>query len=73
MVSQHLSNLSIEQLKTLVISIVDERLKQHNVIQEKLNKQQLQELFNSIDSHICNPPNSAPSTLQLLQEDRDQS
>ncbi|MCG5059104.1 MAG: hypothetical protein KA714_14250 [Limnoraphis sp. WC205] len=73
MVSQHLSNLSIEQLKTLVISIVDERLKQHNVIQEKLNKQQLQELFNSIDSQIWNPPNSAPSTLQLLQEDRDQS
>lgn len=72
MLPQPLSNLSIEQLKRLVISIVDERLSQHQVIQKTPNQQQLQELFNSIDSHIWNPPSSAPSTLQLLQEERHQ-
>jgi hypothetical protein len=72
MLQKSLSNLSIEQLKSLVFSIVDERLMQHKVIQETLNQQQLKERFDSIDSHIWNPPTSAPSTLQLLQEDRHQ-
>jgi hypothetical protein len=52
--------------------MVDERLTQYKVIQETPNQQQLKEIFDSIDSHIWNPPNSAPSTLQLLQEDRHQ-
>jgi glycogen synthase len=56
MLPQPLSNLSIEQLKSLVISIVDERLSQHQVIQKTPEQQQLQEIFNSIDSHIWNPP-----------------
>jgi hypothetical protein len=72
MLQKSLSNLSIEQLKTLVFSMVDERLTQYKVIQETPNQQQLKEIFDSIDSHIWNPPNSAPSTLQLLQEDRHQ-
>jgi hypothetical protein len=72
MLQKSISNLSIEQLKTLVFSMVDERLTQYKVIQETPNQQQLKEIFDSIDSHIWNPPSSAPSTLQLLQEDRHQ-
>jgi hypothetical protein len=68
MLKQPLSNLNFEELKTLIVSIVDERLREQKIIKQSSNQHQLTEIFKSIDSHIWNPPNSVPSTLQLLQE-----
>ena len=62
--------LNFEELKTLIVSIVDERLREQKIIKQSSNQHQLTEIFKSIDSHIWNPPNSVPSTLKLLQEDR---
>ncbi len=65
-------NLDLEQLKNLIREIVDERLKQQKVIFSKPDQQQLKQVFQSIDNHIWKPPSGVPSTLEMLQEDRNQ-
>ncbi len=44
------------------------KLNQSQSRQKPLNKQQLETLFASIDSHLWTPPNNTPSTL--IREDR---
>lgn len=69
MLSETISNLNLEQLKSLIISIVDERIEQKQNSPSTPNRKQLQEIFNSIDAHIWIPPSSTPSTLEILQEE----
>jgi hypothetical protein len=64
------TNLNLEELEKLIIAIVDERLKQQKVRLSSPNQQELQQIFQSIDEHIWKPPASAPSTLEMLQQER---
>jgi hypothetical protein len=72
MLTQSISNLNLEQLHNLIITIVDQRLKRHQNTQINPSKQELEQIFRSIDQNIWTPPSDAPSTLEMLQEERNQ-
>ncbi|MDF5725278.1 MAG: hypothetical protein PUP91_33475 [Rhizonema sp. PD37] len=61
-------DMTVNELKAIIASIVDEQLRN----KEKLgDKRSLQEIFDSIDRHRWTPPLGAKSSLELLREDRD--
>lgn len=72
MITTPLSSLSLEDLQTLIISIVDDRLTKKYIVKQMPSQQKLQEIFSSIDLNIWIPPVSVPSTLEILQEERNQ-
>jgi hypothetical protein len=63
------TDMTVDELKTLITEIVDERLRNS---EPKREKRSLQEIFNSIARHRWTPPPGAKTSLELLREDRDQ-
>lgn len=61
-------DMTINELKALIASVIDERL--HNKEQSG-EKRSLQEIFDSIERYRWTPPPGAKSSLELLREDRD--
>ncbi|MBE9225559.1 hypothetical protein IQ264_09015 [Phormidium sp. LEGE 05292] len=63
--------MTVEEFKTLVYDLVDERLQHWKKPENPVPKRSLQEILNSIDRHRWTPPPGAKSTLEMLREDRD--
>jgi hypothetical protein len=61
-------DMTVDELKAMITSIVDERLRNK---EKPGDKRSLQEIFDSIDRHRWTPPPGAKSSLELLREDRD--
>jgi hypothetical protein len=61
-------DMTVDELKAMIASIVDERLRNK---EKPGDKRSLQEIFDSIDRHRWTPPPGAKSSLELLREDRD--
>lgn len=81
---QRVADLTVSEFKTLIAQVLDDRLKngqqqqgaveslqKEQKLQPAVGKRSLQEVFDSIDSHIWTPPNGTPSTLEMIREDRD--
>ncbi|MFB2881317.1 hypothetical protein [Floridanema aerugineum] len=68
---KRVSDLTIEEFKTLVYDLVDERLQHWQPTQKPVKKRSLKEILDSIDRHRWTPPPGAKSTWEMLREDRD--
>lgn len=66
MSTQRVADMTIDELKRFVTRIVDEKLHR-----SPKDPRSLQEVLESIDSHLWTPPSGAKTTLELLREDRD--
>jgi len=62
------TDMTVDELKALIVEIVDERLRNK---EQRSEKRSLQEIFDSVDRHRWTPPPGAKSSLELLREDRD--
>lgn len=61
-------DMTVDELKAMIATVVDERLRNK---EQRGEKRSLQEIFDSIDRHRWTPPPGAKSSLELLREDRD--
>lgn len=68
---KRVADLTIEEFKALMSEIIDERLRLWQQPQPVVDKEALKKTFESIDRHLWTPPPGAPSTLEMLREDRD--
>lgn len=68
METKRVTDMTVEELKALIVEVVDERLRNKK---QRSEKRSLQEIFDSIDRHRWTPPPGAKSSLELLREDRD--
>ena len=68
METKRVTDMTVDELKALIVEIVDERLRNK---EQRSEKRSLQEIFDSIDRHRWTPPPGAKSSLELLREDRD--
>ncbi len=64
--TKRVADMTINDLKTFVTQVVDEKLQP-----APKDPRSLQEVLESIDRHMWTPPLGAKSTLELLREDRD--
>ncbi|WP_013323267.1 hypothetical protein [Gloeothece verrucosa] len=71
MKAQNISQLTLEELTALITKLVDERISQVQHPLQAIDQEHLKKLFRSIDNHMWTPPADAPSTLELLRQDRD--
>ena len=68
METKRVTDMTVEELKALIVEVVDERLRNK---EQRSEKRSLQEIFDSIDRHRWTPPPNAKTSLELLREDRD--
>jgi hypothetical protein len=68
MAAERIADMTLDELKVLVNKPVDERIQQ---LYRPKDPRSLEEILDSIDQHMWTPPPGAPSTLELLREDRD--
>ena len=68
MENKRVTDMTVEELKALIVEVVDERLRNK---EQRSEKRSLQEIFDSIDRHRWTPPPGAKTSLELLREDRD--
>ncbi|MBO3462900.1 hypothetical protein G4P69_30345 [Aetokthonos hydrillicola CCALA 1050] len=61
--------MTVEELKALIIDIVNERLSSKE--QAPQDNRSVKEILESIERHRWTPPPGSKSTLELLREDRD--
>jgi len=69
MLTNKVSDMTIEELNEFVEQIVDRRLQLQTA--KLSDKRSLDEIFASIDANRWTPPPDAKSSLELLREDRD--
>lgn len=68
MAAQRVSDMTLDDLRTFVEEVVDHRLQ---VLLKPADGRTIEEINESIRRNRWTPP-GAPSTLELLREDRDQ-
>ena len=69
MTTQKIADMTVDELKTLISEVVQEQLLLFP--KRTMDKQKLQELFDSIDRNRLTLPPGSPSTTELLRGDRD--
>ena len=68
MVTNPLSDMTVEELNALVEEMIDRRLQ---YLLKPQDHRSTSELLDIIDQHRINLPENAKSSLELLREDRD--
>lgn len=71
MTAKQVAELTVEELKTIIIEVVDARLKNSQNQKNSQNKRPVREVLDSIASHRWTPPPGSPSVVEMLREDRD--
>lgn len=66
-----IADLTIDELRALIASVVDERMRYWRQPEPVIDKVALKKTLESIDSHMWTPPPGSRSTLEMLREDRD--
>ena len=69
METKRVTDMTVEELKALIVEVVDERLR--NKEQPSRDNRSVKEILESIERHRWTPPPGSKSTLELLREDRD--
>jgi len=65
---ERVGDMTLEELKALIETTVDQRMRKVRTLGGKRN---VREVLDSIDKHLWTSPPGTPSTLELLREDRD--
>jgi hypothetical protein len=68
MTPQRITDMTVEELHSLIEQVVDQRLRE---ISRPQSSRSLREVLDSVDRHRWTPPPGAKSSLELLREDRD--
>jgi hypothetical protein len=68
MASQHVSEMTLDELKAWVDAQVDRRMQER---MHPLDSRSIREINDSIRRNRWTPPKDAPSNLELLRQDRD--
>ena len=71
MTSKQAAELTIEELKSMILEVVDARLKNSQNQKNPQNKRSVREVLDSIASHRWTPPPGSPSVVEMLRGDRD--
>ena len=66
-----IADLTIDELRALISSVVDERMRYWRQPEPVIDKVALKKTLESIDRHMWTPPPGAPSVVEMLREDRD--
>ncbi len=69
METKRVTDMTVEELKALIVEVVDERLR--NKEQPRRDNRSVKEILESIERHRWTPPPGAKTSLELLREDRD--
>jgi hypothetical protein len=68
MENERIGDMTLEELKALIESTVDQRIRK---IRKPQSSRSIDEINASIREHRWTPPPGSPSVLELLREDRD--
>ena len=71
MTIQTISEMTLDELKALITQTVDQRLSKKTLLERSDDRRSKQEVLESIRRNRWTPPPGAPSTLEMLREDRD--
>jgi hypothetical protein len=83
MASATIGNMTVEELKRLILDLMEERRQEYMFgyfdsaeadameTDEMPDKRTLQEVFESIEGNRWTPPPETPSPSQMIREDRD--
>ena len=69
MVAAKIVDMTVDELKSLIVQVVDERLP--NFWQKSKDTRSIEEVLASMDRWRWTPPPGSPTTTKLLREDRD--
>ena len=67
-----IADLTVDELKALIASVVDERMQYWRQPEPVIDKVALKKLMDSIDSHRWTPLPGSPTLSQMIIEERDQ-
>lgn len=72
MTTQTIKDMSFEELKTLIQTVVEARLKLSPTPKKQITPERLQEIFDSIDRNRWIAPAGSPTLSQMILEEREQ-
>ena len=68
MATENVADLTMQELREVVRTMIDERLK---TWPRPSDPRSTREILESIERNMWTPPTGSPGTLELLREDRD--
>ncbi len=68
MASERVGDMTLDELKAMIESTVDQRLRKFRTLG---GKRSVREVLDDIDKHRWTPPPGSKSSLEYLREDRD--
>jgi hypothetical protein len=68
MVATKIVDMTVDDIKSLIAEVVDERLRNW---QQSRDTRSVEEILAAMDRLRWTPPSGSPSTTELLREDRD--
>ena len=68
MVAAKIVDMTVDDIKSLIAEVVDERLRNW---QQSRDTRSVEEILAAMDRLRWTPPSGSPSTTELLREDRD--
>jgi hypothetical protein len=71
MADQKIADMTLSDLEALIAQIVDRRIKKNSLHERPKDTRSREEVLESIKRNRWTPPPGAPSTLEMLREDRD--
>ena len=71
MADQKIADMTLSDLEALIAQIVDRRIKKSSLHERPKDTRSREEVLESINRNRWTPPPGAPSTLEMLREDRD--
>jgi len=69
MASERVGDMTVEELRSMIYQIVDER--GLRVLPRRSTGRSIKEIIESIDGHRITPPPGSKSNMELIREDRD--
>jgi len=69
MASNRVGDMSIDELRSMIYQIVDERTLK--LLPRRASPRSVKEIMDSIDRHRIKPPDGSQSNVELIREDRD--
>jgi hypothetical protein len=70
MTAERVVDLTMDELKTMIAQVVDERLGQGEPLENVVKKRSLQEIMDSVDRHRWTPPSGSPTGSEMIREER---
>jgi hypothetical protein len=71
MATEHVADMTVQELRTLVEAIVDERIRSCTRPYKQQSDRPVREVLASMRRNLWTPPPGSKSSLELLREDRE--